>query len=92
MNFFEVTIKNMACSIEFLTKKMEEIKITDDIFLGNYLSFEVNFLNKVIETFGQEVKDCEVSFYLHRKSMSICCETTTMTYAIARVLLKLLID
>ena len=63
----------MACSIEFLTKKMEEIKITDDIFLGNYLSFEVNFLNKVIETFGQEVKDCEVSFYLHRKSMSISC-------------------
>ena len=51
----------MACSIEFLTKKMEEIKITDDIFLGNYLSFEVNFLNKVIETFGQEVQDCEVA-------------------------------
>ena len=82
----------MACRTEFLTKKMEEIKITDDFFLGNYLSFEVDFLNNVIETFGQEIKDCEFLFYLHRKSMSICCETTTTTYAIARKLLKLLID
>ena len=77
----------MACSTEFLTKKMEEIKITDDFFLGNYLSFEVDFLNNVIETFGQEIKDCEFLFYLHRS-----CETTTTTYAIARKLLKLLID
>ena len=46
-------------------KKMEEIKTTDDIFLGNDLSCEENFLNSVIEKFGQEIKDCEVSFYLH---------------------------
>ena len=42
---------------------MEEIKITDAIFLGNDLSFEENFLNSVIEKFEQEIKDCEVSFY-----------------------------
>ena len=54
---------------------MEEIKITDDIFLGNDLSYEENFLNSVIEKFGQEIKDCEVSCYLHRKSLTICCET-----------------
>ena len=41
---------------------MEEIKITDDIFLGNDLSYEEFFLNSVIEKFGQEIKDCEVSF------------------------------
>ena len=56
-------------------KKMKEIKITDDIFLGNDLSYEENFLNSVIEKFGQEIKDCEVSCYLHRKSLTICCET-----------------
>ena len=53
MTFFHVSIKNMACSIEFLTEKMEEIKITDDIFLGNDLSYEENFLNSVIEKFGK---------------------------------------
>ena len=52
----------MACSVEFLMKKMEEIKITDDIFLGNDLSYEENFLNRVIEKFGQETKDCEYFF------------------------------
>ena len=43
ITLFQVAIKNMACSIEFLTKKMEEIKITDDIFLGNGLSYEEIF-------------------------------------------------
>ena len=80
----------MACSVESLTKKMKEIKITDDIFLGNDLSYEENFLNSVIEKFGQEIKDREVSCYLHRKSMTICCETLTMTDKIARKLLKII--
>ena len=70
-------------------KKLEEIKISDGIFLGNDLSYEEKFLNSVIEKIGQEIKDCEVSFYLHRRSMSICCETTTMTHVLARKLLKL---
>ena len=43
ITLFQVAIKNMACSIEFLTKKMEEIKITGDIFLGNGLSYEEIF-------------------------------------------------
>ena len=40
MTFFQVIIKHMACSMEFLTEKMEEVKIADDIFLGNDLSYE----------------------------------------------------
>ena len=79
----------MACSIEFLTKKLEEINISDVIFLGNDLSSEEMFLNSVIEKIGQELKDCEVSFYLHKKSMTICSKTTTMTDVIARKLLKI---
>ena len=43
ITLFQVAIKNMTCSIEFLTKKMEEIKITDDIFLGNGFSYEEIF-------------------------------------------------
>ena len=79
----------MAYSIESLTKKMEERKYDIDIFLGNGLSYEENFLNSVIEKCGQEIKDCEVSFYLHRKSMTICCETLTLKDEIARKLLKI---
>ena len=43
----------MACSIAFLTEKMEEVKIADDIFLGNDLSYEEKFLNRVIEKLGK---------------------------------------
>ena len=39
----------MACSVDFLTKKLEEIKISEDIFLGKDLSYEEKFLNSVIE-------------------------------------------
>ena len=92
MTFFHVSIKNMACSIKFLTEKMEEIKTTCDIFLGKDLSYEENFLNSVIEKIGKEIKDCEVSFYLHRKNMSICCETLTMTETIARKLQLKIVD
>ena len=90
VTFFQVIIKNMAFSIEFLTEKMEKVKIADDIFLGNDLSYGENFLNYVIEKFAKELKDCEVSFYLHRKKMSICCETLTMKENIARKLLKII--
>ena len=84
---FQVIIKNMACSIEFLTEKMEEVKIADDIFLGNDLSYEENFLNRVIEKFGKELYILFI--YLHRKNMSICCEALTMTETIGTKSLKI---
>ena len=59
----------MACSIDFLTKKLEEIKISNDIFLGN--------------------DNCEVSYYVNKRSISICCESLTMTENIARNLLRM---
>ena len=79
----------MACSVDFLTKKLEEIKFSDDVFLGNDLSNEKKFLNKVIEDFEQNIGDCEVSYYVSKRSMSICCESLTMTETIAKKLLKL---
>ena len=33
--------KNMACSMEVLTKQLEEVKINKDIFLGNDLSLKL---------------------------------------------------
>ena len=79
----------MACSVDFLTKKLEEIKISDDIFLGNDLSYKEKFLNSVIEYFEQKIDDCEVSYYVSKRSMSICSESLTMTETIARKLLRM---
>ena len=93
MIFFQVIIKNMVCNMGLLTKKLDIIKINEDVFLGNDLIFEQRFLNKLIEKIEQEIEqekiDCKVSYYLHKKSMSICCETSIMTEMIARKLLKL---
>ena len=69
----------MACSVDFLTKKLEEIKISDDVFLGNDLSYENKFLNSLIEKMEKEINDCKVSYYLSKKSMSICCESLIMS-------------
>ena len=79
----------MACSVDFLTKKLEEIKISDDIFLGNDLSYDEKYLNSVIEYFEQKIDDCEVSYYVSKRSMSICSEILTMTETIARKLLRM---
>ena len=93
MNFFQVTIKNMTCNMDLLTKKLDEIKINKDVFLGNYLTFEQRFLNKLLEKTEQEIEqekieeekiECEVSHYLHKKSMGICCETSIVTETIAK--------
>ena len=78
----------MACSVDFLTKKLEEIKISDDIFFGNDLSYEEKFVNNVTEKIEQEIDDCEVSYYVSKESMSICCESLTMTETIARKFLN----
>ena len=72
-----------------MTKKLEETKISYDVFLGNDLSNEKNFLNQVIENFEQKIDDCEIPYYISKRSMSIYCESLTMTETIAKKLLKL---
>ena len=69
----------MAHSVDVLTKKLEEIKIADDIFLGKDLSYKQNFLNAIIERLDEELKECKVSSYLNKKSMAIFCETLALT-------------
>ena len=39
----------MACSMNFLVKKLDKIKINDDVFLSNDLTVEEKFLNNLIE-------------------------------------------
>ena len=79
----------MACSVNFLTKKLEEIKISDDVFLGNDLYYEEKFINNLNEKIEKEIDDCEVSYFLSKKSLTICCKNLTMTETVAGKLLKL---
>ena len=69
----------MVRSVDILVKKLEEIKISDDIFLENDLSYEKNFLNGVIGNFEQKNDDCQVSYYVSKRSVSICSESLTIT-------------
>ena len=79
----------MARNVDFLMRKLEEIKISNDVFLRNDLSNEKKILNQLIENFEQKIDDCEVFYYVSKRSMSICCESLTMTEIIAKKLLKL---
>ena len=81
--------KNIAQSMELLTKEMQEIKIEDDVLLGNDLSFEQKFLNNIVDKCSEEIENCEVSFYFSKKSMTICCETLIITETIAKSLLDI---
>ena len=89
ISFVHVKIRNMAQSMERLIEKIQNIKIKDDIFLGNDFSFEQKFLNHVVDKCSKETENCEFSFYFSKKSMTICCETSIMTETIAKSLLDI---
>ena len=48
-------------------------------FSGKDLSYEENFLNAATGRFGKELEHCEVSTYLSKRSMTICCEIFVLT-------------
>ena len=63
----------MACSMDFLVKNLDKIKNNDDVFLGNDLTFKQNFLiEKIEKEIENQNVEGEVSYYLHKRSMSIC--------------------
>lgn len=61
--------------VNILVEKLHEIKITDYIFSGEDLSFEKRFLEAVTENLVKDLGYCEVSHYLSKKNMAICCDT-----------------
>ena len=79
----------MAQSMELLTKEIQNMKIEDDIHLGNDLSFEQKFLNNAVDKCSEEIENYEVSFCFSKKSMAICCETSIITETIAKSLLDI---
>ena len=59
--------------MNFLVKNLDKIKNNDDVFLGNDLTFKQNFLiEKIEKEIENQNVEGEVSYYLHKRRMSIC--------------------
>ena len=54
--------------------KLGKIEIKDDNFLGVDLSVEKKYLEGLMDSLGENMKDCAVSYYLSRRCFGICCE------------------
>ena len=89
-NFFQVIKENMAQARNETSNLLQNIKIAKDNFLGNDLSIERNFCDAVSELLGKELKDCEVSTFLGKKIMAICCETFALNEITGKALLKVI--
>ena len=68
-------------------KKLEEVKINDDCFFGEDLSYEQEFLNKVGEKIEKEIEGFEVPYFFSKSSMTVCFEISKMNKSIAKQLL-----
>ena len=66
----------------------EKMFIIAGVFLLGYCLGYYSFEFMRYKNFEQKIDDCEVSFYVSERSMSICCESLTMTETIAKKLLK----
>lgn len=75
-------------SLEVLVKKVEEIELSEEVFYGQDLSLEKKFLESITETLGKDLQHWEVSYYLSKKSMAICCETFILTKETGKTLLE----
>ena len=61
----------MAQSVEVLSEKMQEMNLTNEVFYGEDLSSEENFLKALIESIIENFEQYEeVSYYFKKKSMA----------------------
>ena len=78
----------MANSIESRIKQLEEVKINDDCFLCEDLSYEQNFLEKIEQKIEKEIPGSEISYFFRKRSMALCFEIPSMNEKIAKKLLS----
>ena len=77
----------MANSVESLIKQLEKVKINDDCFFGEDLSYEQNFLEKIEEKIEKEIPGSEISYFFRKRSMALCFKIPSMNEKIAKDLL-----
>ena len=71
-----------------MTKKLEEVKISDDCCFGDDLSYEEKFLNEIETKIEKEIENSEISWYLSKRSMTVCFENSIMNGKTAKNLLS----
>ena len=77
----------MANSVESLIKQLEEMKINNDCFFGEDLSYEQNLLEKIEEKIEKEIPGSEISYFFKKRSMALCFEIPSMNEKNAKDLL-----
>ena len=63
------------------------MKISDDCFYGKNISNEQEFLDQTLKKTEQEIQGSEISYFLSKRSMSLCFEMSKMNEKIAKDLL-----
>ena len=77
----------MANTVESLIKQLEQVKINDDCFFGEDLSYEQIFLEKIEEKIEKEIPGSEISYFFRKRSMALCFKIPSMNEKIAKDLL-----
>ena len=77
----------MGNSVESRIKQLEEVKINDDCFLGEDLSYEQNFLEKIEQKIEKEIPGSEISYFFRKRSVALFFEIPSMNEKIANNLL-----
>ena len=63
------------------------MEISDDCFFGNDFSYEKEFLEKIEEKIEQDIPGSEISYFVRKRSMSLCFEIPKMSEKITKGLL-----
>ena len=65
--------------MESFTKGIEQIKINDEYYFGDNLSYELDFLNDTRKKIEEETFDSKCSFYFGKRTMSMSVELKQIT-------------
>ena len=65
--------------MESFTKGIEQIKINDEYYFGDNLSYELDFLNDTRKKIEEEIFDSKCSFYFGKRAMSMSVELKQIT-------------
>ena len=80
----------MAQATDEISNLLENVKLAKDNFLGKDWSVKRSFCDAVSEQVGKKLKDCEISTFLGKKMMAICCETFVLNESTGKILLKVI--
>ena len=73
----------MAQAIDEISNLLENLKLAKDNFLGKYLSVERNFCEAISE---------QVSTFLGKKIMAICCEAFALNESTCKILVTVIYE